>query len=490
MAAHAPAPKPAAFAPFVPAVPPVVCEAVLRALRRVARDGGVTLFIALTYYNISTFGFHVVVSRILGPGPYGALGAVLAVTSLAGNATGAASTAVTRTVAVIRAGGGDPRPFDLRRTQRRGLATAAAATAIIAALAPVIERYLHLGSATPVLFLALMAGAILAGLVPRGVLMGERRFEEVAACLAIGVTVKLILGAALAVWAGVSGAVGAAAIGEALMTARYYYVIRQQHGTVMPGRELRVPARSFSLATGAYAGFWFLAATDTFLARHLLAADPSGLYVAASTAGSIALFLPNNITLTAFPALAGAAGGSAADRSGRDRSPAGVPTSPAGAPTIAATSPAGAPTPSPPGTFAKALAAAAALTIVSSSVLALVPGLVIAVLFGPGFRDAAPILTLLAISNGAQGMVSFLLHHQLAHHRATCLLPWVALVALAIVANAAHHSAVQIATEAMTVSLVLCVAMAALSAHLALAARAPEPEPEDVLPLPAGFVKD
>ena len=451
----------------------------LRALRRVARDGGVTLFIALTYYNISTFGFHVVVSRILGPGPYGALGAVLAVTSLAGNATGAASTAVTRTVAVIRAGGGDPRPFDLRRTQRRGLATAAAATAIIAALAPVIERYLHLGSATPVLFLALMAGAILAGLVPRGVLMGERRFEEVAACLAIGVTVKLILGAALAVWAGVSGAVGAAAIGEALMTARYYYVIRKQRATVMPGRELRVPARSFSLATGAYAGFWFLAATDTFLARHLLAADPSGLYVAASTAGSIALFLPNNITLTAFPALAGAAGGSAADRSGRDRSPAGVPTSPAGAPT-----------PSPPGTFAKALAAAAALTIVSSSVLALLPGLVIAVLFGPGFRDAAPILTLLAISNGAQGMVSFLLHHQLAHHRATCLLPWVALVALAIVANAAHHSAVQIAAEAMTVSLILCVAMAALSAHLALAARAPEPEPEDVLPLPAGFVKD
>ena len=73
--------------------------------RRLAIDSGFALFAALTYFNVSTFGFHVIVSRLLGPARYGALGAVLVLTSLAGNATGAVSTAVTRTVAVRRGRG-------------------------------------------------------------------------------------------------------------------------------------------------------------------------------------------------------------------------------------------------------------------------------------------------------------------------------------------------------------------------------------------------
>jgi O-antigen/teichoic acid export membrane protein len=216
-----------------------------------------------------------------------------------------------------------------------------------------------------------------------------------------------------------------------------------------------VPGRSFSLSTGAYCGFWLLAAADTFLVRHLLGPTSSGLYVAASTAGSIALFLPNNITLTAFPSLAGAAGDEAA----------------------------------PPGTFGRALAAAAALTVGAAGVLALLPSLVVAILFGPGFKAASTILVLLAISNGAQGMVSFLLHHQLAHHRLSCLMPWLGLAGLAVAANAAHHSPEQVAAEAMVTSLVLFAGMAVVSIRMVLA-HAPAQEPEDLVPLPAGFVKD
>jgi len=242
----------------------------------------------------------VIVSRLLGPARYGALGAVLALTSLAGNATGAVSTAVTRTVAVRRGGA----EWDVARARRRGFIAALAALVIVAALAAPLESYLHLGSPVPVLLLAVMAAAILAGLVPRGVLMGERRFAPVATALATGVTLKLVAGALLASSLGVSGAVAAAALGEAITTLLYIRALGRRHGST----ELRVPLRSSSLATGAYGGFWLLAAADTFFARHLLTATGSGLYVAASTAGSIALFLPNNITLTAFPSLAGAAG--------------------------------------------------------------------------------------------------------------------------------------------------------------------------------------
>jgi len=421
---------------------------VLRAPKGLAGDSGAILFAALTYFNVSTFGFHVVVSRLLGPAQYGALGAVLVLTSLAGNATGAASTAVTRTVAVAGAGRVS---WDVRRARRRGLVAAGVTLVLVAALAPVLERYLHLGSAVPVLLLAVLAAAILAGLLPRGVLMGEKRFAPVAIGLATGVTIKLILGAVLASTMGVPGAVAAAAAGECITTLLYYRAL----GPSRAGTELRVPGRSFSLASGAYAGFWLLAAADTFLARHLLSATSSGLYVAASTAGSIALFLPNNITLTVFPSLAGAAGD--------DRAP--------------------------PGTFGAALLAAGALTVAGAGVLALLPSLVVAILFGPSFKAASAILVLLAVSNGAQGMISFLLHHQLAHHRLTCLLPWLGLGALAVAANAAHHSPTQIAGEALVISVTLVAVMAVVSLRMVMA-RVGDEEPEGLVPLPAGFVKD
>ncbi|HEY2430085.1 MAG TPA: hypothetical protein VGI06_14195, partial [Acidimicrobiales bacterium] len=315
--------------------------------------------------------------------------------------------------------------------------------------APLLERYLHLGSPVPVLLLAVLAAAILGGLVPRGVLMGEKRFAPVAGGLATGVTLKLVLGAGLAAAFGVSGAVAAAAAGECVTTLLYYRSL----GPHRSGTELRVPGRSFSLATGAYCGFWLLAAADTFLARHLLSATSSGLYVAASTAGSIALFLPNNITLTVFPSLAGAAGD--------DRSPT--------------------------GTFGSALVAAGALTVAAAGALALLPSLAVAILFGPSFKAASGLLVLLAVSNGAQGMVSFLLHHQLAHHRLTCLLPWLGLGALVAAANVAHQSPRQIAAEALVISVVLVVVMATLSLRMVMAPGDPEPEPEDLVP---GFVKD
>ena len=406
------------------------------------------LFAALTYFNVSTFGFHVIVSRLLGPARYGALGAILALASLSGNGTGAVGAAVTRAVAI----GGADRPWDTRRVRRIGLLAAAVAAIAVAGLSPVLERYLHLTSPVPLLLFAVLAAATLAGMVPRGVLLGRRRFAPVAAALGIGVTTKLIAGAALANVAGVSGAMAGAALGECVTAALCF---RAERASTEGGDTLSVPFRSFSLATGAYWGFWLLTATDTFLARHLLAATPSGLYVAASAAASIALFLPNNITLTAFPSLAGAA----ADADGTSR------------------------------TFRRAFAAAAGLTTIAAGALALLPGLAVAVLFGPGFKHAAPLLVMLAVSNGSQGMVSFLLHHQLAHHRVTCLLPWAGLLLLVPVIYAAHGSASRVAMEDMIISVGLFAAMAVISLRLLVPAPAGHPV-ADAVPFAAGVVKE
>jgi O-antigen/teichoic acid export membrane protein len=406
-------------------------------------------FAALTYFNLSTFGFHVIVSRLLGPARYGALGAILALAALAANGTGAVSAAATRAVAI----GGPGRPWDTHRVRRVALIAAGVSVVLVLALDPVLERYLHLTSPVPLLLFAVLAAATLAGMVPRGILLGRRRFAPVSSALACGVTTKLVLGAVLAHTAGISGAMAGAALGECITAALCFRAERAAPGNHGEGTELSVPVRSFSLATGAYWGFWLLTATDTFLARHLLTATASGLYVAASTAASIALFLPNNITLAAFPSLAGAA----ADGGG------------------------------PPGTFRRPFTAAAALTVVAAGGLALMPGLVVEVLFGPGFKHAAPLLVLLAVSNGSQGMVSFLMHHQLAHHRVTCLLPWAAILVLVPIVYAAHSSGSQIATEDVFVSASLFAAMGLISLRLLVPRAAPA---ADVAPLPFEVVAE
>jgi hypothetical protein len=99
------------------------------------------------------------------------------------------------------------------------------------------------------------------------------------------------------------------------------------------------------------------------------------------------------------------------------------------------------------------------------------------------------VLVLLAVSNGAQGMISFLLHHQLAHHRATCLLPWMGLLVLVPIVYAAHGSASQVATEDMVVSLCLFGAMALISLRLLVGAAAEAPV-DPTLPLAAGLVSE
>jgi len=422
---------------------------VIRGLPRLGRNTGIAFFAALTYFNLSTFGFHVIVSRLLGPARYGALGAILALAALSGNGTGAISAAATRAVAW----GGADRPWDTRRARRLGLIAGGGAFVVVCALDPVLERYLHLTSPVPLLLFAVLAAATLAGMVPRGILLGRRRFAPVSAALACGVTTKLALGAVLAHTAGISGAMTGAALGECVTAALCFRAERVAPGNHGDGSELSVPFRSFSLATGAYWGLWLLTATDTFLARHLLTATTSGLYVAASTAASIALFLPNNITLAAFPSLAGAA----ADGGGK------------------------------PGTFRRPFIAAAALTVLAAGALALMHGLVVEVLFGSGFKHAAPLLLLLCVSNGSQGMVSFLMHHQLAHHKATCLLPWLAILVLVPVVYAAHSSGSQIATEDIAVSASLLGAMGLVSLRLLVPRAVPA---ADVAPLPFEVVAE
>jgi len=397
-----------------------------------ALDRPVTLVIALTINNGAILGYHMVTSRVLGPSRYGAVGAVLALTALVQVGTGAVQTAVTH--AIASAGGAGP--WLIGVPQRRMVGAAAAFVIVGAVLAPGVQRYLHLGSAVPIAAMLAFGAFVIVGLIPRGVLLGERRFGLVAAATVSGAILRLSIGTVAASWFGVNGAVAAVAGGEAVAAAIVVVGVARR-GTALQAtpRPLVLGRSALGLAIAAYAGLWLFTGTDVFLARHLLASRSAGLYVAASTAASAALFLPYNVTSAAFPGIAAEAA-------------AGTAT-----------------------TFLRSVRLVAVLIVGAALVLMVVPNLAIAVLFGHSYRGAGAILVLLAVSNGAQGAIGFFQLHQLAHHRITALIPWLGLVALAFAADISHRGPTRIATEALITSVAVLVMMASYSWRLEAQAR-------------------
>lgn len=393
-------------------------------VRRIA-SGPAILFVGYSFNNVANFGFHVVVSRVLGPDAYGALGAVLALTLLVTVVVSSLSLAVVRTVAA--------RPpdvrWDLGAAYRKVGALGAAVAAGGALLAPPIAAYLHLRSVVPPLLLVGIAIALILGSVPKGVLLGQHRYGEMAAAIAGSAVLRVVLGYVLARWAGISGALAACLVAECVASLAAGWLARAR----TPGVPLGMGARDLGLSLAAYSGAWMLSASDQFLARHLLAAHPAGLYVAASTAGSIALWAPFSITSSLYPRLVSNA---TAER----------PTN---------------------RVFNTGIAAVVLLTAAASAAMALLPHLVIAVLFGGAYRQAAAVLALLAAANGAQGVAGFVLHHLLASRRPAVLLPWVALAAVVGGVYLRHATGVQIAEVALGVSAALLAAMTAASLRLA-----------------------
>ena len=367
-----------------------------------SRRGPAVLFAAMSFNSVAVFGFHVLVSRILGPSRYGGLGAILALTLLLPVIGGAVSVSVIGQV--VRA------PIGCRWNSTgplRGMVILSAVVCVIGGIGSArLADYLHLTSRVPVFLLLLYWVVVLLGVVQRGLLLGQRRFGPVALSVTAGATLRLVLGVVLARSAGVSGALGAYTLAEAASTAGVSWATFR-HRRDGSEEVLRLPVRALALTIAATSGMWVMSGSDGFLARHLLDSLPAGFYLAASTAGSIARWLPYNVTFSAFPSLAR----EVSERSGAR-------------------------------SFFTGLGTVVTIVIAVSTTMMVAPTLVTGILFGSKYKPAASILVLLAISNGAQGITGYLLYHQLASRRRTSLLPWIGVVGEAVGIYWWHRNAV------------------------------------------------
>src|SRR6266545_2401708 len=217
----------------------------------------------------------------------------------------------------------------------------------VAAAAPALAAFLHLGSIVPALWLA--ANILPLPLVSalQGMLQGMQRFGALAGVLLLNAAARLAVGVALvAAGHGVDGALAASVAGSVLAMLLPLALVRPvlaaasssssgrgswrtwagrggaggswctwagrggagssgaggRGGLAAPGAAAL--GREVGAAALAFLGLLLLTNMDLLLARHYLAAEASGLYAAGAVVAKIAYWAPQFVATIVFPRLA------------------------------------------------------------------------------------------------------------------------------------------------------------------------------------------
>ncbi len=391
--------------------------------------GGWSLVVATTGVSGFNFLFHILISRLLGPSPYGAFNAVLNVISVLAVPLGAVQLAVTQAVV---SGAGKER-ISLRRLTVKAMFWGAGAMVAVGLASPLIDGFLNLKSPSASLGMAVWIPLAVVAAVLQGALLGELRFVPVAVASFIGGgALRLVTGALLvSAGFGLVGAVAATVVGQAFTTAALLLVARRE--VFARGLDsIRISLRDAVLSIAALAGYTTLTGIDVFLARHFLAPVAAGLYAAAATAGHIALFLPGALVTVAFPRLVSA---------GRTGISVGK-------------------------TLTETVGLVTVIGLAAFVVLAVMPGVVVDVLFGRKYAAAASIVGIIALVSVFLGIISVLTYFHVARRSVAALYSWAG-VALVWVLVAVLHGGMEtiaVCMLAATGAVLVAVSLPALAA--------------------------
>lgn len=261
---------------------------------------------AMVAANALNYAFNLLMSRVLGPADYGALGALLALV-LVGTVPGVALQAVVaRHTALAGAAVGRLWSWVLVAV----VAVGGALGLLTVAVSPALAAFLHLGSLGPCLWLAaaLLPLPLLSAV--QGMLQGREWFGVLAAVLLAAAAGRLVLGVGLAqALPGVEGAMAATAVGSAVAVLVAVPRLRARGRWERPGRRsgpdpgAAVLGGEVATAAAGVLGLLLLANVDVLLARHFLPAEASGLYAAGAVLTKIAFWAPQFVVTLVFPRL-------------------------------------------------------------------------------------------------------------------------------------------------------------------------------------------
>ncbi len=333
--------------------------------------------------GIGGFVFHAIAGRVLGPAVYGQVAFLIAVYAVGTAPALILIVVLARYTATLTARGETGVRSLLARTVRLVAIPSLLAVLLTTLFATPIAHFEHLGSAIPVLILGFSIALVWQVAIPRGILQGLQRFTSLSLNLSLELVVRtVVVYAMLVAGYAVSGAMAAVLIGLGFAFVLGLYTLRDHLRATGARVRLRVMAGFSITAAAVIIGVQILYNQDVILAEHYLTSHEGGIYGGLNKIGTILFFLTLSVSQVLFPRVVEAVA--------KDQHPGRILLYSAG--------------------ILCALGGGALL------VFAVAPGLVVGVLFGPGFRDATPYVLAVGVIGLSLSLSNLLVQFFMAVH--------------------------------------------------------------------------
>jgi O-antigen/teichoic acid export membrane protein len=341
------------------------------------------LFVGGLVAGIGGFVYHAIAGRILGPATYGQVAFLIAVYAVGTAPALILVVVLARYTATLAARGDSGVRSLLGRTARLVAIPCLVAVLLTALFARPVAAFEHLGSTIPIVILGFSIALIWQVAIPRGILQGLQRFPALSLNLSVELVVRtLVVFTLLKAGYAVSGAMAAVFVGLAVCFVLGLYTLRDSFKHVGTRVQLRVMAGFSLTAAAGIIGIQILYNQDVILAEHYLSSHDGGIYGGLNKIGTILFFLTLSVSQVLFPRVVEAVA--------KEQHPGRILLSSAGILT--------------------------ALGMGALLVFAIVPGLVVGVLFGSGFSDATPYVFPVGVIGLALALDNLLVQFFMAVH--------------------------------------------------------------------------
>ncbi|HKW59164.1 MAG TPA: oligosaccharide flippase family protein [Candidatus Dormibacteraeota bacterium] len=341
------------------------------------------LFFGGLVAGVGGFVYHAIAGRVLGPATYGQVAFLIAVYAVGTGPALIIVVVLARYTAMLAARGDAGVRSLTARTVRLVAIPCLVFILLTTLFARPIAAYAHVGSTIPILILGFSIALIWQVAIPRGILQGLQRFTA----LSLNLSLELVVRTLVVFWllkAGyaVSGAMAAVFAGLGFVFCLGLFSLRDHFRGVGRRVHLRVMANFSLTAAAGIIGVLILYNQDVILAKHYLSDHDAGIYGGLNKIGTILYFLTLSVSQVLFPRVVEAVA--------KEQHPGRILLSSA--------------------------AILAGLGACALAVFAVVPGLVVAVLFGPSFHDAIPLVFPVGVIGLALALNNLLVQFFMAVH--------------------------------------------------------------------------
>ncbi len=305
----------------------------------------------------------------------------------------------------------------LSRTWRWAWRWGAAATLLLAALSPLLARFLHIPTPWPLWAACFALLLLFLRPVTDGVLQGTQHFFGLGAVQMLQSLLRLVFATVL-LWLGAraAGAVVALPLASSVALALALVLLRPYFRAPRPSG----PPAAISWRYSAYTligllAFAVMANADAIVVRRFFADAAAEAYAPVVTLGKMNLFIPLGIGLVLFP--------KATQRRAAGRDPRPV--------------------------LLLALAATLLPGLLLTALYALWPGGLVALVFGPAYADPGRLLALVGLATTLYAAVNIWLNYALSLERRAYVVALVAIVAAQLLAMLLFHARLESIALAM-----------------------------------------